>query len=71
MSELKMRDFKMLEKAPYEKMDTRSNMELFIRGAKDKEKSIRPRVHRQVHKVRFNGGRLDKPEKTHPKISKL
>nr|MDO8081243.1 hypothetical protein [Candidatus Freyarchaeota archaeon] len=42
MSEFKISDFKMLEKAPYEKMDTRSNMELFIRGAKDKEKVYGP-----------------------------
>lgn len=38
MSELKFSDFITFEKAPYEKLDTKSNIEVYMRGAKEKEK---------------------------------
>jgi hypothetical protein len=42
VSEIKLSDFKMFEKAPYDKLDTKNTLEINMRGAKEREKVYGP-----------------------------
>lgn len=45
-------DFKMFEKAPYDKPDAKTIIDLALKGVTEVE-NIRPRIHKQINKLCF------------------